>query len=118
MEIVDTVSFAPLGDREFSAGQILRTENASARVIRIGPGQDLPAHTHGVSDLFLLAMTGSGVLTAPDGSTTPFPQGTLAHFTGDEELRVGNPLRDQDRAGEATELTLLAVLSPPFPPAR
>ena len=105
MEIVDTVSFAPLGDREFSAGQILRTENASARVIRIGPGQDLPAHTH-------------GVLTAPDGSTTPFPQGTLAHFTGDEELRVGNPLRDQDRAGEATELTLLAVLSPPFPPAR
>ena len=65
-----------------------------------------------------LALPATPTVTAPDGSTTPFPQGTLAHFTGDEELRVGNPLRDQDRAGEATELTLLAVLSPPFPPAR
>lgn len=118
MNIVDALTFEPLGDREFSAGQILRTDNASARVIRIGPGRDLPPHTHGVSDLFLLALSGSGVITGPDGSQTPFPQGTIAQLTGDEELRVGNPRSDDDPANEPAELTLLAMLSPPFPPAR
>ncbi|MEI2732236.1 MAG: cupin domain-containing protein [Dermatophilaceae bacterium] len=110
MHLIDTTTFEPLADRKYGAGQILASDTASARVIRVAPGADLPPHTHGVSDLFLYVVSGRGLITAPDGTQTPFPPGALAHFTGDEELRVGN-------TGDA-ELTLLAVLSPPFPPKR
>ncbi|MFP3915346.1 MAG: cupin domain-containing protein [Actinomycetota bacterium] len=81
----------------------------NVRVIRLSPGQTLPPHTHGESDLMLLAAEGKGVLHTDDGPV-PFPEGSLAYYRGEEELRVGNE--------EDTGLTLLAFLAPPFPPAR
>lgn len=79
----------------------------NVRVIRLSPGQALPPHKHGSSDLMLFAVEGEGMLDTDDG-TVPFGSGSLAFYSGDEELRVSNT--------GVTGLTLLAFLTPPFPP--
>ena len=56
----------------------------------------------------IFAVEGEGTLDTDDG-TVPFGAGSLAFYRGDEELRVAN-------RGQTGLLTLLAFLSPPFPP--
>jgi mannose-6-phosphate isomerase-like protein (cupin superfamily) len=90
------------------ATQLLEGDKSNVRVIRIAPGQALPPHRHGASDLMLFAAEGDGVLELSEGSVQ-FGAGALAFYRGDEELRVRN-------TGSA-ELTLLAFLAPKFPPA-
>ena len=79
----------------------------NSRVIRLSPGQVLPPHTHGESELMLYVVEGEGVLETDHGPVR-FRPGSLVLLTGDEELRMAND-------GE-TGLTLLAFLAPPFPP--
>jgi len=86
---------------------VMSGTHANVRMIRLSPGQTLPPHTHATSDLFLYAVEGTGQLDTPDGIVT-FEAGDLAHYRGDEELRVTNTT--------ATGLTLLAFLAPTFPP--
>ena len=87
---------------------LLTATQSNVRLIRLSPGQSLPPHTHGASDLFLYAVEGSGYLDTTDGQV-PIQAGTMAQYPGDEELRVTN---------DGTEgLTLLAFLAPVFPPA-
>jgi quercetin dioxygenase-like cupin family protein len=86
---------------------VMTGTHSNVRMIQLGPGISLPSHTHGESDLFLYVAEGTGVLDTPDGRT-PFRAGDLAHYRGDEELRVSN----NSNAG----LTLLAFLAPVFPP--
>jgi quercetin dioxygenase-like cupin family protein len=107
MEIV-TLGDAPGYDVNVVVAQsFLEGPQCNVRVIRLSPGQALPPHTHGVSDLMLYAVEGEGTL-ASDAGPVPFVAGSLVFYGGDEELRVAN-------AGEAG-LTLLAFLAPPFPP--
>jgi len=87
------------------ARPLLEGEQSNVRIIRLGPGQILPPHRHGASDLLLYAVAGDGVLDLPRGPS-PFGAGALAFYRGDEELRVQN-------TGN-TELTLLAFLAPKF----
>lgn len=89
------------------AEAFLEGSQSNVRVIRLSPGQTLPPHTHGVSDLMLFAVEGDGVLTTAEGPVA-FAAGSLAFYPGTEELRVTN-------AG-SVGLTLLAFLAPPFPP--
>lgn len=93
-------------DRLVAIG-VLTGTNSNVRMIRLSPGQVLPPHTHGASDLFLYAVEGRGELDTPDGVVT-FEAGELAHYNGEEELRVAN--------SSTTGLTLLAFLAPVFPP--
>ena len=79
----------------------------SDRLIRLSPGQTLPPHRHGESDLMLFVVEGAGVLHTDEGPVA-FGAGSLAFYRCDEELRVSN----EAEAG----LTLLAFLAPPFPP--
>ena len=89
----------------FVARPFMEGDHANVRLIRLAPGQALPPHGHGVSDLFLYVVEGAGELDTPEG-IVPFGAGTLAHYRGAEELRVRN-------AGE-TGMTLLAFLAPKF----
>ena len=89
------------------AEALLEGSQSNVRVIRLSPGQALPPHTHGVSDLMLFAVEGRGVLTTADGPVS-FAEGSLAYFPGNEELNVAND--------GPTGLTLLAFLAPVFPP--
>jgi hypothetical protein len=56
---------------------------------------------------WLFVVEGDAVLDTDDGER-PFLAGSLARYEGHEELRVSN-------AGDAP-VTLLAYLTPPFPP--
>ena len=107
MDII-SLSDAPAYDSNRVVAQpFLEGSQSNVRLIRLSPGQALPPHTHGSSDLMIFAVEGEGTLDTDDG-TVPFGAGSLAFYRGDEELRVANK-------GQ-TGLTLLAFLSPPFPP--
>jgi quercetin dioxygenase-like cupin family protein len=89
------------------AEPLVEGPQSNVRIIRLSPGQALPPHRHGASDLMLFAVEGEGALET-DSGTVAFGAGSLASYSGDEELRVSN----EGRVG----LTLLAFLAPPFPP--
>lgn len=108
MKIVTLASAPPYDTERLVAAPFLEGTQSNVRLIRLSPGQSLPPHTHGASDLMLFVVEGSGVLETSDG-TEALAAGTLAYYHGDEELRVTN----DGGAG----LTLLAFLAPPFPPA-
>ncbi len=99
---------APAHDpARFVAVPFLDGERCNVRVIRLAPGQALPAHKHEPSELMLFAAEGEATLDTDDGPVA-FSAGSLAHYMGAEELRVAN-------RGSAP-VTLLAFLTPPFPP--
>jgi quercetin dioxygenase-like cupin family protein len=87
------------------ASPLLEGDQSNVRIIRLAPGQALPPHRHGTSDLLLYAAVGEGQLDLTEGPL-PFTAGSLAFFRGDEELRVRNT--------GASDLTLLAFLAPKF----
>lgn len=101
---------APAHDPDgFVATEFLEGSQCNVRVIKLLPGQDLPPHTHSASDLMLFVAEGDAQLETDDG-TMSFPAGSLAYLERNETLRVGN-------RGDAP-VTLLAFLTPPFPPRR
>jgi quercetin dioxygenase-like cupin family protein len=107
MEIV-ALADAPAYDRDrIVAEAFLEGTQCNVRVIRLSPGQTLPAHTHGVSDLMIYAVEGEGTL-GTDHGPLPLGAGSLAFYRANEELRLTNQ--------GSTGLTLLAFLAPPFPP--
>lgn len=107
MEIFD-IADAPAYDPErFVALPFAEGKQSNARLIRLAPGQELPPHTHGTSDLFLYAVEGEATLETDDGPVA-LGTGALAVLGGEEELRAANR--------GASGVTLLAFLAPPFPP--
>ena len=92
------------------AAELVRGDRASVRMIRIGAGQSLPAHRHGDSDLMLYVAEGTAILGGEDSEVLA-PAGTIAHFLGEEVLRV----RCESAEG-VTLLAFLSLLAPPFPP--
>lgn len=89
MQIVNLAD-APSYDRDRVVVQpLLEGAQSNVRVVRLSPGQTLPPHTHGSSELMLYAVEGEGVLDTGDG-TVAFAAGSLAFYSGDEELRVAN----------------------------
>jgi quercetin dioxygenase-like cupin family protein len=108
MQLVRPTEIAAYDADHFVAVPILSGTHSNVRMIRLSPGQALPPHTHGTSDLFLYVAEGAGELDTPNGPV-PLAAGDLAQYRGDEELRVANT------ASEG--LTLLAFLAPPFPPS-
>ncbi len=107
MQLVRPTETADYDADRFVAVGVLSGTHSNVRVIRLSPGQALPPHTHGESDLFLYVTEGAGELDTSDGQV-PFTAGDLAQYRGDEELRVAN-------TGEVG-MTLIAFLAPVFPP--
>lgn len=107
MEIRKLADAPGYDDSRFVAVPFAEGAQSNARLIRLAPGQTLPTHTHGESDLFLYAVEGEAALDT-DAGPVALPAGALAVLRGTEELRASNV--------GATGLTLLAFLSPPFPP--
>ena len=108
MEKVRPTDIADYDPNRAVAVGVLASSHSNVRMIRLAPGVSLPPHTHGESDLFLYVTEGSGELHTPDGLVS-FGVGDLAQYRGDEELRVSNT--------SAVGLTMLAFLTPAFPPA-
>lgn len=108
MDMVRPTDMVDYDPDSFVAIGVLAGKHSNVRMIRLSPGTSLPPHTHGESDLFLYVAEGAGELDTADG-VVALHAGDLAHYRGDEELRV----RNNSTAG----LTLLAFLAPVFPPA-
>ena len=92
---------------KYVAEEFLEGSQSNVRIIRLGPGVALPPHKHGSSDLMLYAVEGTATLDTPEGDVT-FEAGTMVFIASHEELRVSNQ--------GATGVTLLAFLTPMFPP--
>ena len=107
MDIVRLSDTPGYDNDKFIAQPLIEGSQSNVRVIKLSPGQTLPSHRHGSSDLMLFVVEGEGVLQTDNGSVE-FASGSLAFFQGGEELRVSN----QGHVG----LTMLAFLTPPFPP--
>jgi quercetin dioxygenase-like cupin family protein len=58
-------------------------------VLNFMPGQELPTHTHPNTDVFILALQGSGAITV-DGETSPLGQGEVLHLEGAEAFSYRN----------------------------
>ncbi len=105
---ITSLNDTPGYDRDRLVAQpLIEGSQSNIRIIRLSPGQALPPHRHGASDLMLFAVEGAGVLETADGPVE-FGAGSIAFYRGDEELRVSN----EGQVG----CTLLAFFSPPFPP--
>jgi len=107
VDIISLSNAPGYDDNRVIAEPLLEGSQSNVRIIRLSPGQALPPHRHGSSDLMLFAVEGEAVLETETG-TVSFSAGSLAFYRGDEELRVSN----QGLSG----VTLLAFLAPPFPP--
>ncbi|EYR63132.1 cupin [Actinotalea ferrariae CF5-4] len=107
MRLVHLSDVPAVTAERFVAQSLVETPTSSLRVIRLAPGQDLPPHRHGSSDLDLLVVEGVVTLDGEDGPVE-VGAGGVAVLTGDEELRASNHGDD--------DVTLVAFLSPPFPP--
>lgn len=107
MDIISLSDAPGYDSNRLVAEPLLEGSQSNVRLIRLSPGQSLPPHRHGASDLMLFAVEGEGVIGTDDG-TVRFGAGSLACYRGDEELRLSNE--------GPTGLTLLAFLAPPFPP--
>ena len=108
--VVDIVRLSDISgydNNKLIAQPFIEGSQSNVRVIKLSPGQALPPHRHGSSDLMLFAVEGEGVLQT-ENDPIALGAGSLAFYRGDEELRVSN----EGRVG----LTLLAFLAPPFPP--
>ncbi len=108
MDLATIADASPYDDQTFVAEGLIDGDQANVRVIRLSPGQALPPHTHGPSELMLHAVEGSATLDTGDGPVA-FGAGAVACYRQGEELRVRND--------GPTGVTLLAFLTPPFPPA-
>ena len=102
-----TLADAPAYDADqVVAGIWMTADQCNVRLIRLSPGQVLPPHTHGASDLMLYVIEGSGLVHADDDAA-PCQAGSLAYIAPNESLTVHND--------GTTGMTLLAFLAPPFP---
>lgn len=108
MELSSIQQASPHDSDRFVAEELLEGTISNVRIIRLAPGQDLPPHRHEPSELMLYVVEGDAELDTDDQGVVPFPAGSLARYSGPEELRVSNR--------GAVPVTLLAFLTPPFPP--
>lgn len=60
-----------------------------AFTLNFEPGQTLPAHTHGESELLLTVLEGTGEATV-DAKKVPLAAGTVLHCDGPETLSMEN----------------------------
>jgi quercetin dioxygenase-like cupin family protein len=88
------------------AAPLMAGAQCSSRIIRLSPGQELPGHRHGSSEVMLMTLEGEGELVTETGAHR-ISAGDVALYRGDEELRVVNT--------GAAGLTLFAFFAPPFP---
>jgi quercetin dioxygenase-like cupin family protein len=107
VDIVRLSDIPGYDNNKLIAQPFIEGSQSNVRVIKLSPGQAVPPHRRGSSDLMLFAVEGEGDLQT-ENDPIAFAAGSVAFYRGDEELRVSNEGR--------VWLTLLAFLAPPFPP--
>lgn len=107
MEIKNISQASDFDSSKYVAEEFLEGTQSNVRIIKLAQGTVLPPHRHGTSDLMLFVQSGTPLLQTEAGPRI-LQTGDLVFIASEEELRISN---------EAAEgVTLLAFLTPKFPP--
>lgn len=107
MDIKNISSASPFDSSKYVAEEFLEGNQSNVRIIRLAQGTVLPPHRHGDSDLMLFVQSGAPTLEIESGPKV-LQTGDLVFIASHEELRISND--------NVEGVTLLAFLTPKFPP--
>lgn len=82
-------SFQEYSDERFTKRIIYKNGESTVFILNFLPGQELPAHTHPGTDVYLLVMDGEGAFTI-DGENVAVTNKDAVHVTGTESLAFKN----------------------------
>jgi len=94
MEKQSIVSFQEFSDERFTKRVIYKKDESTAFVLNFKPGQELPAHKHPGTGLYLLVLQGGGTLTV-DGTNTEINKDDVIFCDGDETFSFKNTRDEQ-----------------------
>ncbi|WP_410512492.1 cupin domain-containing protein [Paenibacillus sp. BR2-3] len=76
-------------DDRFTKKVLFQKGESVVFVLNFMPGQQLPAHKHPGTDVYILALEGNGTMTV-DGEDTPLFKGEIIHISGEESFSYDN----------------------------
>lgn len=106
MQLYPLEDFQPTSAEGFTKRVFQQSSRGLVFTLTFQPGQTLPAHSHGTSELVMTVLKGAGEATV-DGRKVPLSPGALLHCDGPETLSLEN-------SGGQT-LSVLVVLYPGEP---
>lgn len=89
MEKKSLQSFQEFSDERFTKRIIFKQGESTVFLLNFLPGQQLPAHTHPGTEVYLLILEGEGTFTI-DGESTAVAKNDTVHCSGSEELAFEN----------------------------
>lgn len=103
MQLFDLAAYQPTSNDGFTKRVFQNSPRGLVFTLTFMPGQALPEHTHGQSELLATVLTGSGEATV-DGKKAALAAGALLHCEGHETFSLENT--------GSTPLSVLVVLYP------
>ncbi|MBU8878036.1 cupin domain-containing protein [Bacillus sp. FJAT-29790] len=89
MEKKSLVEAQEFSDNQFTKRIIFREGESTVFVLNFMPGQQLPAHKHPGTAVYLLVLQGNGTLTI-NGEPSEVTEKDVIHASGDEEFAFVN----------------------------
>ncbi|MEH7117930.1 cupin domain-containing protein [Neobacillus vireti] len=82
-------TFMEYGEEKFTKRVIYKKGVTTAFVLNFLPGQQLPAHKHPGTEVYLLVVTGNGTMVI-DGNDLEVAEGDILHVACEEEMAFRN----------------------------
>lgn len=89
MEKQSLLAYQEYSEERFTKRVIYKKGETTAFVLNFLPGQQLPAHKHPGTEVYLFVVTGNGAFTV-DGKEIEVSEGDLIHVGGEEEMAFNN----------------------------
>ncbi|WP_347564312.1 cupin domain-containing protein [Bacillus sp. MM2020_4] len=89
MEKSSVKAFMEYSEERFTKRVIYKKGETTAFILNFMPGQQLPAHRHPGTEVYLYVVTGNGTIII-DGAETEVAEADLIHVTSEEEMAFNN----------------------------
>lgn len=89
MEKISRIEYQQFNNEHFTKKILFKHGQTVVFTLSFKPGQQLPAHRHPGSHLYLTVLEGGGTLTI-DGSDRDIAKGDAVHCEGEEEFSFRN----------------------------
>lgn len=89
MEKQTIESAIEFNDKQFTKRIMFKKGDSTVFVLNFMPGQQLPAHKHPGTEVYLMVLQGNGTLTI-DGEPTEVFEKEVVHASGEEEFSFVN----------------------------
>ncbi|WP_394140340.1 cupin domain-containing protein [Cytobacillus oceanisediminis] len=94
MEKQSIVSAMEYSDKQFTKRILFKKGESTVFILNFMPGQELPAHKHPGTEVYLLVLQGNGTLTI-NGEPTEVSEKAVIHAGGEEEFSFKNSGNDR-----------------------